>query len=140
MVRALLDANVIISAAIRPSGPPGRIVSALLSREAFRLILSPAIVDEVEKALGLPRVRRYLHDPAEALLWVADLAAVADLVPDTGRVTGVCRDPADDVVLGAAIEGRAAVIVTGDADLLTLAEYEAVAIMAPRTFLELIES
>ena len=139
MVRALLDANVLISAALRPSGAPGQIVTALLAQQAFELVLSPAIIAEVEKALGLPKIRRYLREPDEALLWLADLAAFADLVQDTGGVAGVCRDPADDVVLAAAVEGRAGAIVTGDADLLTLGEYEGIAIVTPRAFLDLIK-
>jgi putative PIN family toxin of toxin-antitoxin system len=139
VVRSLLDANVLISAAIRPSGPPGQIVTVLLARQAFELILSPAIIAEVEKALGLPKIRRYLQEPDEALLWLADLTALADLVQDTGAVTGVCRDPADDVVLAAAVAGRADAIVTGDRDLLTLVEHEGVAIVTPRAFLHLIQ-
>jgi len=35
-------------------------------------------------------------------------------------VKDVCRDPEDDAVLSAAVEGRAEVIVTGDDDLLSL--------------------
>ncbi len=52
---------------------------------------------------------------------------------------GVCRDPNDEVVLGAAVEGRAAAIVTGDADLLALGEFEGIVIVTPRAFLEWIE-
>jgi len=138
-VRALLDANVLISAAVRPSGPPGRIVSALLERTAFDLILSPAIVAEVEVALMRAGIRKYLLEPPETLLWLADVAALADMVGDTGRVSGVCRDPDDDMVLSAAVEGRAEVIVTGDDDLLVLREYEGIRIETPRAFLSTVE-
>ena len=138
MVRALLDANVLISAAIRPSGPPGQILTALLASQAFELVLSPAIILEVETALEMPKVRKYLREPDEVRRWLADLVVVADLVQDMGSVTGVCRDPADDVVLAAALEGRADMIVTGDADLLTLGEYVRVGIVTSRAFLELI--
>ena len=135
MARAVLDANVLISAAIRPSGTPGQIVAALLTRDAFDLVLSSAIVAEVERALRLAKIRKYLREPDEALLWLADIVALADLVEDTGRVKGVCRDPADDAVLGAAVEGRASAIVTGDDDLLALGEFEGVVILTPRAFL-----
>ncbi len=137
-MRALLDANVLISALIRPSGTPGLIIAALLERDAFELVLSPRIVAEVEAALKLRKVRKYLREPEEALLWPADLAALADLADDTGRARGVCRDPEDDAVLSAAIEGRADVIVTGDADLLALEEHEGIAIVTPRAFLDLL--
>jgi putative PIN family toxin of toxin-antitoxin system len=139
LARALLDADVLISAAIRPSGPPGQIVATFLARGAFDLVLSPAVVAEVEAGLKLPKIRKYLREPAEALLWLADLVTLADLVEDSGRVKGACRDPADDVVLAAAVEGRADVIVTGDADLLALDEYEGIAIVRPRAFLESIK-
>jgi putative PIN family toxin of toxin-antitoxin system len=139
-VRALLDANVLISAAIRPSGTPGLIISALLERQAFELVLSPLLVAEMEGALKLPKLRKYLHDPDEAILFLADLAALADLANDTGRAKGVCRDPEDDAVLAAAVEGRAEVIVTGDDDILSLQEYQGVEIMTPRAFLTVLGS
>lgn len=137
-MRALLDANVLISAAIYPSGTPGLIITALLDSDAFELVLSPAIIAEVDAALKLPKIRKYLRDPDEAVRWIADLAALADLAGDTGRVKGVCRDPEDDAVLSAALEGRADVIVTGDADLLTLEEHDGIPIVTPRAFLDLI--
>jgi len=137
-VRALLDAIVLISAAIRPSGTPGLVISALLERDAFELVLSPSIIAEAEEALRLPKIRKYLAEPDEAVLWLADLSALADLANDSGRAKGVCRDPEDDAVLSAAFEGRANVIVTGDDDLLALKEYEGIAIVTPRVFLEVI--
>ena len=139
MIRALLDANVLISAAIRPSGPPGQIIAALLT-QSFDLILSPRIIEEVEIALALPKIRKYLREPGEASRWLADIVALADLVQDTGNVSGVCRDPADDVVLAAAMEGRADNIVTGDEDLLVLGDFEGIAIVTPRSFLGAITS
>ena len=51
----------------------------------------------------------------------------------------MCRDPEDDAVLSAAIEGRADVIVTGDADLLALEEHEGIAIVTPRAFFDLFQ-
>ncbi len=138
MLRAVLDANVLISAAIRPSGPPGRIVTALLSRRAFELVLSAAIAEEARRALVQPRVRKYLRDPKDAPLWLADIVALADLVEDTGRAAGACRDQADDKILSAAAEGRADVVVTGDQDLLALQDYEGISIVTPRAFLDLL--
>jgi PIN domain len=95
LARAVLDADVLISAVVRPSGPPGQILDALLSRQAFEFVFSFGIVAEVERALDLPRIRKHLTDPQDARLVVADIVAVADLVDDTGRVTGLCRDPED---------------------------------------------
>lgn len=86
-----------------------------------------------------PTIRRYLRDPGAVHSWLADLVALADVVEDTGSVGGVSRDPDDDVVLAAAVEGRAEAIVTGDDDLLSLREYEGIAIVTPRRFLATLE-
>lgn len=103
------------------------------------MIISRAIAAEIDDTLRQPKIRKYLHDPEDAHLWVADLMAVADVVADSGFIAGVCRDPDDEVVLAAAVEGRADRIVTGDRDLLVLGEYEGMPIVTPRVFLDLIE-
>ncbi len=138
MTRILLDANVLISAVIRPSGPPGQIVADFLRAHSFALVLSPAVVAEVERALALPRIRRYFVSPQEVHLWFVDLVALADLVDDTGRVADVVRDPDDDIVLAAAVAGRADLLVTGDEDLLALREYDGIAIVTPRAALDML--
>ena len=48
--------------------------------------------------------------------------------------TRVCRDPKDDFVLGAAIQGGCQCIITGDRDLLVLNKYRAVKIISPGDF------
>ena len=139
MLRIVLDANVFISAAIRPSGPPGQILAALFGQQAFALVLTPTIVAEVKRAFRSKRLQRFIADPVQAQRFLADAQAVADLVEDTGRVLGACRDPDDDFILAAALEGRAQVIATGDADLLALLEYAGVAIASPRAVVKLLK-
>jgi predicted nucleic acid-binding protein len=63
---------------------------------------------------------------------------LADLVSGDDAVSGVCADPDDDKYIGAAIEGRAALIVTGDRQLLALIEHDGVRIISPRAFLDLL--
>ena len=50
--------------------------------------------------------------------------AAAELVTITGRIAA-CRDPTDDKFLELAIYGRAALIVSGDGDLLALNPFAA---------------
>jgi uncharacterized protein len=52
VVRAVLDANVYVSAAVRPEGPPGQIIDQFLRHGAFEIVMSHAIVEEVLPALG----------------------------------------------------------------------------------------
>jgi predicted nucleic acid-binding protein len=50
----------------------------------------------------------------------------------------VSEDPDDDKYTAAAIEGRAAFVVTGDPDLLDIGAHESVRIVSPRAFLDLL--
>ena len=138
MLHAVLDANVFVSAAVRPEGPPGRIIERFLRTDTFTLVLSPAIVEEVLRALAYPKVRRYVRRDLGSALWFEDLVVLAELVPGAYQVSGVSQDPDDDKYLAAAVEGRATFVVTGDPHLLAVGEYEDVRIISPRVFLDLL--
>jgi putative PIN family toxin of toxin-antitoxin system len=133
LLRAVLDANVFISAILRPEGPPGRIVEISLRDRGLEIILSPAIVDEVLRALAYPKLRRYLRvDPG---LWFEDIVMRADLVSGELDLSGICADPDDDKYIAAAIEGRAAFVVSGDRKLPAVREYQGVRVVSPRVIL-----
>ena len=136
MLRAVLDANVYVSAALRPEGPPGRIIERLLRNAAFEIVLAPGIIDEVLQALSYPKAQRLIRRDLDPTLWFEDIIVLANLVVCTRTVSGVCSDPDDDKYLAAALEGRAAFVVSGDRDLLMLGEYEGVRIVSPRAFLD----
>jgi len=140
LFRAVLDANVYVSALIQPEGTPGRLFERFLRDEAFELVLSPDIADEVLRVLTYPKVRRLVRAGAEPELWFEDLAVLADMVAGELRVPGVCNDPDDDKYVAAALEGRAAYVVTGDQRFLELREHEGVQIVKPRAFLALLGS
>ena len=140
MLRAVLDANVFVSAAIHPEGPPGRIVERFLRTNAFTLLLSPGIIEEVLRALEYPKVRRYLRRNLDATLWFEDLIVLAEFTPGVAHVSGVSEDPDDDKYVAAAVEGRATFVVTGDPHLLAVGQYEGIRIVSPRAFLDLVGS
>jgi predicted nucleic acid-binding protein len=57
------------------------------------------------------------------------------IVSDLLLLSGIVRDPNDDMVLACAIAAEASHVVTRDDDLLSLGGYESVAIVSPETFL-----
>ena len=136
MLRAVLDANVYVSAAVHPEGPPGRIIERFLREAAFEIVVSPAIVDEVLRALAYPKVRKYIPRASDSDLWFRDIVVLAQFVAGEYEIAGVSGDPDDDKYIAAAVEGLAEFIVTGDTDLLALTEYEGIRIISPRAFLE----
>jgi len=139
LLRVVLDANVYISAIIHPGGTPGRLIEQFLRDATFEVVLSPAIVDEVLRALTYPKVRKLLHG-ADAELWFEDIVVLADLIAGAEQLSAVCDDPGDDKYVAAAIEGRAAYVVTDDRAFLALKEHGGVEIVTPRAFLDLLGS
>jgi putative PIN family toxin of toxin-antitoxin system len=138
MVRVVFDTNVFVSAFIQPKSPPGRLLARLIQGDKFELVLSTAILDEVGRALRYPKVRKRIKlDDDDLDLRVAMLGILSTIVSVSSRtVTGVSRDPDDDAILAAAVEGCADYIVTGDQDLLTIGDYQGIRIVTPRAFLQ----
>jgi putative PIN family toxin of toxin-antitoxin system len=140
VIRAVLDANIYVSACIRPQGPPGRILRRLVDDQSFQLVGSGAIFDEVRRSLTYPRVRRYLSLSHEEIdRWVIALALIAEPTEGCLKLRAVENDSDDDKYLVAALEGRAGYLVSGDSDLLELHEYKGVRIVTAREFLGLVE-
>lgn len=131
----VLDTNVVISALISPRGAPAQIYRAW--REGrFAYVSSPPLLDELARALGYPRVRKYLAwTDEERGEFVEALAYTAKLVVPSIQLKVIDEDPDDDRVLEAAVAAGASHIVTGDRHLLDLESYEGVEIVSPARFL-----
>jgi len=138
VLRAVLDANVYVSAYVRPEGPPGQIVERFLRDVAFEIVLSAEIVEEVLQALEYPKVRKVARTKVKPQLWFEDILVLAQLVTGEYKISGVSNDPDDDKYIAAAVEGRAALVASGDPDLRHVGEHQGVRIITPRAFLNLL--
>jgi putative PIN family toxin of toxin-antitoxin system len=139
LIRAVLDANVLISGLISKKGAPGQILDAWL-KGRFRNCISPAILNETSRVLKYPRIAESLEsDEAEQLLYL--LSALADWVDVKMELGVLTRDPSDDMYLSCAVEAAADYLVTGNASHFEQAGaiYEGVRIVSPRAFLEIIQ-
>jgi uncharacterized protein len=133
-VRAVLDVNVLISALLSREGAPARIVTAWLDG-AFELVVSPLLIGELRTALAYPKLRRRIS-PETAEEYVAILTRTAIQTPDAPGPPGLrSADPDDDYLIALA-SSAGAMLVTGDAHLIELADRAP--IHAPVEFLELL--
>lgn len=56
-MRIVLDTNVLLSAAVRPTQLPGRLLASALGPEStFTVATTPHLVDEFERTLGYAKV------------------------------------------------------------------------------------
>lgn len=123
-MRVLLDTNVLVSAVLFGGTP--RELLRLVIEGRLELVTSRHLLDELEEILE----RKFGFSRATAVETGSELETLAYLVESTD-VPRVCRDPDDDQVLAAAAYGRAAVIVSGDRDLLDLGSHGGIEILTP---------
>ena len=135
-MRAVLDANVLISALLSPRGVPARLLLAW-QHGHFELIVSAKLLGELERALAYPKLRRRipLDDATE---FIASLTAHATMAVDPPlHPTLRSTDPGDDYLLALAAT-ESATLVSGDAHLLALSAD--LPVSSPAPFLEQIDS
>ena len=103
---------------------------------AFELVVCPALLVEVERALAHPKLRGRV-EPADAERFVQLLSELAEMVPDPDRPPSVrSADPGDDYLLAVAAREQVP-LVSGDNHLLALRERAPV--FSPREFLDRLE-
>jgi putative PIN family toxin of toxin-antitoxin system len=120
MLRAVLDVNVLISAVLSPRGTPARLLLAWQAG-AFELIVSPALLAELSRALRYPKLARLIPRP-DADAFVAWVARSAVLAADPDKPPAIrSADPNDDYLVALAAAEHA-VLVSGDGHLTVLAD------------------
>ncbi|MGA2306733.1 MAG: putative toxin-antitoxin system toxin component, PIN family [Acidimicrobiales bacterium] len=133
-MRAVLDANVIVSAVLSRSGAPAKVLRAWLEG-AYELAVSPSLLRELERVLDYPKIAdRITRREAEELLGLLRRQAESMDDPE-GPPVITSPDPDDDYLISLA-EAARAVIVSGDAHLQSVAEQ--IPVFTPAAFLALL--
>ena len=133
----VLDTNVLLSGIAYPASIPGKIMAAW-RHGSIDVVLSDFILAELRRVL--PRLqKRHGLTKSEISDLVDSLALLAEMVePETSREAAL-RDINDQPVLGTLLAAHtvsgAVYLVTGDKDLLALADRYAV--MTPARFWEI---
>lgn len=134
LLRAVPDTNVLVAAAITPRGLCGRLLEAALDGR-WQLVASPQLLAELSTVLAREKFRRWLTED-EAHRFVADISAVADVLPDppasSQRSTA---DPKDEYLVALARVADVAALVSGDPHLTDLVELDP-PVLTPATFLK----
>jgi putative PIN family toxin of toxin-antitoxin system len=130
--RLVIDTNVIVSAVILPFSAPRQSVDKALDEGV--LLFSEATLSELADVLFRQKLDGYVSRE-ERGRFLQQLVRAAESVPII-RTVRECRDPKDDKFLEVALNGRADLIITGDADLVVLHPWREVAVLSPVEYLK----
>ncbi len=128
-MRLVVDTNVFVSAALKESSWPGAVIRWV--GRYGGLLKTISTEKEVFAVLERPRIAKNMPPIFKAGL--RQIFADAELVTITERIAA-CRDPKDDKFLELAVNGRADVVISGDADLLVLDRFHGIPIITPAAF------
>jgi putative PIN family toxin of toxin-antitoxin system len=129
-----LDTNVLVSALLLPDSKPRKAFD--LARNRGQVLLSHDLLLELFEVLNRKQFRRYVQEE-DIRLFLAALTRETEWVDVQVRIAA-CRDPSDNKFLEVAVSGGATHIVTGDSDLLMLNPFRGIQIVAPHSFLGIV--
>jgi putative PIN family toxin of toxin-antitoxin system len=117
---------------ISASGAPRALLRRWLQGD-FELVVSPALLAELERVLLRPKFRPYATEP-EIHAYLALLRRLATIVPDPPPVAGLTPDPGDDYLVALARASNVRTLVSGDRHLYELVD-AVPPVLQPRAFL-----
>jgi len=130
--RIVFDTNALVSRLLLPSSVPGHAVRKAVDQGL--LLVSEATMNELADVLSRPKFDRYisLNDRQQFLRLLGRLAEFVPIIYPVRE----CRDPKDDKFLEVALNGKAELMLTGDADLLALNPWRGIRIVSPGDYLK----
>ncbi len=140
MIRAVLDTNVLIAAVINAKSSVTQEIYQKFLILHFTLIISPEVLEEIEDLINRKRIaERHKLTAREREVVMSEIASLSYIVPGTTQVE-IVRDPDDDKIIAAAVEGNADYIVSRDKDLLDLKQYQGIKIITPEKFMGILRA
>jgi len=128
----VIDTNVLVSAFLFPACVPG--LSLRKARETSRLVFTASSLEELVQVLMRSKFDRYAT-VAQRRHFLGLLTQLDKPITVSTSVVA-CRDPRDNHILEAAVNGSAETIVTGDKDLLDLHPFHGIRILTPTAFVD----
>jgi putative PIN family toxin of toxin-antitoxin system len=124
-VRIALDSSVLIAAHISRAGVCAELLEDLLLHHD--LVTSEFILEELGQKLS----EKFSFSKREADQVAAFLRRVAVVVVPADLPSDMCRDPTDIPVLGTAVSGECALLISVDRDLLDMQRINEIPIIRP---------
>jgi len=114
-MRVVLDTNILVRANAKASGPARELLLLVVAAPAHTLVLSPFLLQELERVFTYERVRitsRLTDEEIVEYLGYLRANTVSEMVFPGAAPRIVPSDPDDDPVVHTAVVGRADVLCT----------------------------
>jgi putative PIN family toxin of toxin-antitoxin system len=137
-VRAVIDTNVLLSGLLWRGAPHALIEH--MQTGTLTMVSSPMLLAELAEVISRAKFDDILaRSNTSRERSLAEMRQLAEVIVPPPLPQPVCRDPDDDHVLACALAAQVDLIVSGDADLLNLREYQSIRIVTAAEALRLIE-
>lgn len=128
-IRTVFDTNIYVAAALRPGQHADRWLDiASLPTSGLQLFASTEILDELYRKL----TEKFDFEGPEVKRFIKRIESIAQIVRPAIHLNVVPSDPGDNIIIECAVAAHAHLIVSADADLLKLKQYEKIGIAHPR--------
>ena len=127
-MRIALDSSVLIAANISRAGTCAELLEDLLLHHD--LVISEFILEELNRTL----IEKFRYPRRDADQVVTFLRRVGTMVVPADLPADLCRDPEDMPILGTAVAGKCALLVSVDRDLLDVQAIQNIPIIRPGEF------
>jgi putative PIN family toxin of toxin-antitoxin system len=140
MLNAVLDSTILVSAFLRKKGLAAQLLDHAVNG-AFEFYFTERIIEETCDVL-LNREHLRLNFPYTNQEVEEYRTLFLSLARPVGNLPAVkvCRDPTDDYVIATALAASVLYLVTYDKDLLDLKSYQAVQMIRPEAFIQLVRA
>ena len=137
MGRVVMDTSTLVGAMLRSESKPRQALLAVVKSHV--LCVSQSTLTELHVVLQRSKFDRYA--PLQTRMEFLDVVTQTAHLYEIGTASeaaslSACRDPKDDKFLALAMACEAMVIISSDADLLSLQRWNNIAIISPADFLE----
>jgi len=129
--KIVLDTNILISS-VGWEGNPRKILEKCEKKE-IELIISLEQFNEFSKVLEYPK---FDFNEEQKNKFRSLISEIATVIQPKEKISIITEDPDDNIILEAALEGKANYIVTGDNHLLKLKQFKNISIVTAKEFLK----
>ena len=128
-IKVIIDTNLWISFLI---GKELANLKQLIVDRTIQVVLCEQIIEEINLVTQRPKLQKYF--PATKVQELLELLRIIGLWIEVTSEVSICRDPKDNYLLALAKDSQADFLITGDADLLTLVNFEGTKISTHKDF------